>query len=996
MKKLKIILISIFFVGIQIFSVESKYITLELFFQRIDIRGKVLDANTKEPLVGVNILEKGTNNGTVTDNNGNYTISVKSENSVLVYSFLGYDSQEIIVKDKREIDIFMSESQTLLDEVIVVGYGTMKKKDLTGSILSIKEKDLKNIPVNNALELLQGKISGIDMTKSSGEAGSSVNFTIRGYRSITASNMPLVIVDGIPYGSYIDINPNEIKSIEILKDASATSIYGSKGANGVILITTKKGENLKSKLNLNIYSGTNVIAGYPEFTDAYEWIEMRREAYRAINLWHSEADDPAIFGNTYQLIQNKNFVNWHELLIHKGSIKNYHINISGGNEKTLYLLSFDYNFEKGILKNDIYRHYNIRNSVDHAFNSWIKSGINMIYGITNRDRRKNPFNQANKMPPVGTPFDEEGNIIYYPFNDGQAVSPLADEIPGAYFNNQLGKKLFINSYIELHPFKLVLYKSIFGLILNDNRQGLFADRFSLERSAQPSYASVEINNNRMWQWENYITFEKQLKNNFFQIMVGASASKSITENFYEEGQNVFLKKMKIYNLSAVDKSTMNINSYYEQLQTLSFYGRANFNIKDKYLFTITLRKDGSSVLAPGNKWQDFPSIALAWKVHNEKFLKNISFINQFKCRLSYGISGNSSVKPYQTDSRLGQTMYSWGENTPAQGYYLRTMAAEDLDWETTETYNLGLDVNLFNNKFSLTIDRYWQHTFDLLLEKKLPTASGFYSVISNVGETKNNGLEITLSTTNIEKSNIIRWTTDFTFTTNKEKIVKLADSITVDIENGWFVGYPINVFYDYKKIGIWQLEEEVIAKKFGGFMPGEIKVLDYSRDSIFSANDKHIIGNPRPKWIIGINNRFEFKGLDFSFFIFARLGQMIFSEAHSRYDLSVEGVSIKVDYWTPTNPTNAYPRPNRSAPHRELISTLGYVDGSFIKIRDITLGYTLPSKYVKKIKIENFRVYTTLKNYFTWSKLNPYDPERGGSASFPMTKQWIFGFNLNL
>lgn len=957
------------------------------------ITGTVSDAENGDPLQGVNVYIKGTTTGTITNTEGKFSIQA-TQDQVLVFSFVGYLSEEILAGSQNIIDVSLVTDIEKLNEVVVIGYGTMKKSDLTGSVVSVRDEDLTAIPATNALEVLQGKVAGMDMTKSSGEAGAGLNFSIRGNRSISAENSPLIIVDGIPYGTNLDISPQEIESIEVLKDASSTAIYGSRGANGVILVTTKRGEANKSRLSFNMYAGPNTIAGYPEFTNAPEWIAMRREAYRAANQWAGDEDDPDIFGTNYDLIQNEEFVEWQKEVVQQGFIQNYQLGLSGGNEKTAYSISADYNKEEGILRNDVFDRYTIRTTIDHKFNDWIKLGTSIHYGVTDRDRRGNPFNQANKQPPLGVPYDEEGRIVLHPWGlNNENYSPLADEIPNAYTNNDLSKKMLNTSYVDIKIFKSLTFKSTLGLTISDRRKGFYADRFSLSRSGQPSEARAENTISNTWQWENFLTFDKTIGVHNFQIVAGSSAMKSKEEYFMAEGQNVFSNNMKFFNLQATDKSLMNINSAYTQEQLLSFFGRLNYSIFNKYLLTLVARSDGASVLAPGNQWQAFPSAAFAWKVHEENFMKAQEIVSSLKLRVSYGLSGNSSVNPYDTDSRLGQTMYSWGE-TPAQGYYLRTMAAEGLGWETTSTFNLGMDVGLFKNRVTATIEKYWQHTYDLLLARKLPTGLGYFSVTDNVGETENKGIELSISSVNLSNFSGLKWTTDLTLAHNKEKIVALADSTTSDIVNGWFVGYPINVHYDYEKTGIWQLGEEEAATAFGGFVPGEIKVLDYENDTTFGADDKHIIGNPRPKVTIGLNNRFEYKGIDLSFFIFARLGQMINSEIHSRYDMQVLGVSIDADYWTPENATNAYPRPNVTAPHRELISTLGYVDGSFVKIRDITLGYTLPIAISEKVKISNVRIYSTMKNYFTFSKISPYDPERGGSASFPMTKQWIFGLNL--
>lgn len=962
--------------------------------QGFEVSGKVTSFEDGSGLPGVNIIEKGTSNGTVTDVEGNYTLAV-ADGATLVFSSVGFTREEVAVAGQSVINIQMMPDIQQLQELVVVGYGSVKKSDLTGSVVKVKEEDITALPVTNVLESLQGKVAGMDLTRSSGEAGSGLNIRIRGTRSIIADNGPLILVDGMPYGRNLDIPPSEVESIEILKDAASTAIYGSRGANGVILITTKRGKEGQNRITFNAYTGTNNIVGYPEFTLGEDWVEMKREAYKQVGAPLGFTDEQ-IFGADYQLIQEGKTVDWRDLIFREGLMQNYQLGASGGNEKTRYSLSADYIKEKGVIKLDEYNRYMLRATIDHKMDSWVELGTSLQFSSAEKDRRGNPLNQANKQPPYAEPFDQDGNINYYPFGDANIVSPLADEIPGAYTNQTLSRRFLSSSYVRLSPLDFLSFKSNISLVFNDNRDGFFAARRSLARSNQVSQARYGSSLNNSYQWENTLTLDKAFGQHNFQLLLGNTVWKSISENYEVEGLDVDFDNMKFYRLSATDPSQRDISSSYTQEQLLSYFGRINYSLMDRYLLTFVLRADGASQLAPGNKWQSFPSAAVAWKVTEESFMKAQNFISFLKFRTSYGISGNSAVDPYQTDSRLGQTMYSWGEAVAAPGYYLRYMAAEDLGWETTETFNIGVDMGFLEDRVTLTFERYWMNTTDLLLNKRVPYAKGYAAVMANIGETKNNGYEVILSSNNINQQNSgFRWTTDLTFSANDEKIVQLADSITRDVNNGWFVGHPVDVYYDYDKIGIWQLGEEDEAKQYRAtFGPGEIKVRDVNNDTLITDEDKIILGTPRPDWTLGLNNRIEFKGFDFSVFVFARIGQMINSELHSRYDRSSQGVSYKADYWTEENPTNAYPKPNRLNPNSDLINTLGYVDGSFVKIRNITLGYSFPQKLLSRAGISQLRLYSTMKNYFTFSEVSPYDPERGGSGSSPMTKQWTFGLNL--
>lgn len=950
------------------------------------------------PMPGVNVTIKDTTVGTVTDGAGYFSIAARS-GDILQFSFIGYLTEEVEVTSQSNINLQLAPSIESLDEVVVIGYGTVKKSDLTGSVASIKEAELSATPVTSALEALQGKITGLDLTRNSGSASSGVKINVRGTRSITASNFPYILVDGVPYENFlddekteslIDINPNDIASIEVLKDASSTAIYGAKGANGVILITTKRGTADKIKVSLNGYIGSNTVAGLPEFESPEEYIQHRREAYRTAGQWSSPEDDGRVFERLDWLEEEK-FVDWYDLLIRKGSLQNYQFNISGGSEKTTYSFSADMRDEKGILKLDNYRKYGIRTSVDHQIAKWLKAGVSLQYSRGVREKRNNPLGRA-VISPIAEAYDSLGNIVRYPLDDGRNVSPIADEVPGVYENKFYTNRFFSSNYLELEIIEGLVLKSTLGLNISNEFEGLFADQWSLDRQGEPSRAYIDITDRSYIQSETYVTFNKEIGIHNFSIVGGQSISKDIEKNVREEATNLLSKTQLYYNLYASDLEQATIQSGYVQQQLLSFFGRMNYILADRFLFTFTFRSDGASVLAEGHKRQNFPSGAFAIKMQEFSFMKSLTAISELKPRISYGTSGNYSVDPYSTAAKLGATMYSWDES-PATGYYLRTIGVKDLKWETTRTLNVGLDFGLLNNRVYGSIDIYKQNTTDLLLENRAPSFSGYFSVIDNIGETENKGIEAMINSTNISTASGFKWSTGFTISHNKEEIVKLNKDVLEDINNGWFVGHPVDVHYDYKKIGIWQRPDSALAVLYG-YRPGEIRMQDLDNDTAISADDKQILGTPRPKVTFGLNNRFEYKGFDLSVFVFARLGQMIHSSAHAHFDFEGLTKSIKCDYWLPDNPTNEYPRPDRRKPHFIQANVLGYKDGSFVKVRDITFGYTLPSKLTSRIQLSRLRIYSTMKNYFTFSEITPYDPERGGSLSEPMTKQWIFGINV--
>ena len=959
-----------------------------------EISGKVTDEKG-EALIGVSVLVKGTNRGTSTDAAGKYKINVPKGASSLVFSYIGYTKQEVEIGSRTSINVVMAADNKNLDEVVVVGYGTVQKKDLTGSVSMLKASDIVATPTSNALESLQGKIAGLDMTRSDGQAGSNLSFTLRGNRSLSASNAPLILVDGVQYSSgSFDLNPSDIKSMVVLKDASSTAIYGTRGANGVILITTNSGVAGKTRIALSSYYGTQDNAGLGAIQNGAEYAAFKREAFRTRGV----TAEASIFNpEELDAIKNGKFVDWRGTLLQQGIIQNHEISINGGSEKTTYSLSFGAYGEKGLFKLDQLSRYNGSVGVNHQLFANVKLGAKVFYTYRNNDIRQDPLNQANKINPFGTPYDANGNIILYPVA-GQSfnISPLADEVPGAYSNNLLEKRIFSTSFLDWDIIKNLTFKTAFGLDIQNSRRGYYYGPYTITRAGNISQSGIETSNITNYTWENTLTYAKAINKHDFNFLIGNSFLGRSTESFSGTGYNQVSETTTFFDLGA-NAAQIAIKSGLVESTLESFFGRVNYQYNNKYLLTASLRADGSSVLAAGHKWGYFPSVALGWRLSEEDFLKNNSVISDLKLRASYGISGNSAIAPYQTLGGLGKVTYSFGE-VAAFGYYPKNIPNPDLSWEKTATTNIGLDFGILSNRISGAINFYKSNTSDLLMQRAIPNTTGYTSVYENVGKTANTGLEIEVSTINIDQKtkNGLKWSSDITFSSNKEEIVALTNGAERDLGNGWIVGQPTQVYYDYKKIGIWQLGQETEAAKYGQ-VPGDIRVLDVNNDGKITADaDRLVVGTSRPDFTIGFNNNISYKNFDLSIFTMMRQGQIIRNEASGNYKIDGRENGPKVDYWTPENPTNSHPRPdfNKNL-NSSYMSTLYYEDGSFLKIKNITLGYELPSELSNKWGISRIRVYTTMRNYFTFSKLAPYDPERGGSLSFPMTKQLIFGVNVS-
>lgn len=964
--------------------------------QNRTISGQVTDTKSGETLIGVSVLVKGTKIGTSTDSNGKFSLNIPGNEAILIFNYIGYTPQEIRPGSQSVLNIKLSADDKSLNEVIVIGYGTVKKRDLTGSVVSVKGEDIAKVPSANPLESIQGKVPGVDITRSSGSASSGVNINIRGTRSITAGNGPLIIVDGVQYSSLQDLSPNDIATMDILKDASSTAIYGSRGANGVILITTKKGISGLATISFNSYYGVSKVARYPSVMSGEQYVNLRREANRTTGNWSSPADDSKIFNSAeYGAVQKQQYLDYQDLLLHDGHQQDYQLGVRAGTENTKVYFSLDYLNEKGILAMDNSSRYTARLNVDQNIGKYFTTGLQGQFTHYDQNNRRDPLNQANKISPLGQVFDDQGNFIVYPLA-GTFVNPLADEQPDVYTNETMINRTLLSAYMEFKPFKGFVARTNIGVNLNTDRTGTYADRYSLDRNGSVPKATYASSNSNLVNIENYVTYNKEIKDHSFTLTGINSMLFNRMDNIAASGENQLLKSQLFYGLGNTQNQAVITN--YTMSNLISFAGRLNYAYKGKYLLTVTGRTDGSSKLAEGNKWAFFPSAAVAWRISDENFLKDNKVISDLKLKYSYGVAGSDNISAYSTQSSLSKIAFAY-DDAPALAYgYSPRIGNLGLTWEKTRTSDVGLEIGFFKNRITAAVDYYDSQTYDLLLNRSLPPSDGFTSVIQNVAKTRNKGLEIAVSSKNIVNTDF-QWTTNLSFTRNREKIVALAGGAQSDILNSWFVGQPVQAYYDYEKMGIWQSSDAAEAAKYGQ-KPGDIRVRDLNNDGkIDATNDRKIIGTNRPSWSGGLENTFTYKAWDLNIYLFARMGQTIYADFLRRYDpQGIENAGTVINYWTPENPSNDYPRPNKNTSLAATLysSTLGYVDGSFIRLRNITLGYTIPKLKLEKTFIKSVRIYATARNPFTYTKsslLKQYDPERGGSENAPMTKLYTFGLN---
>ena len=936
--------------------------------QEAQIRGTVYD-ETGQPLPGATILVKGTTTGTTSDLDGKYSISSPA-NGTLIFSFIGYTPIEKEVGNQTVIDVNLSPDLADLEEVVVVGYGTAKKSQLTGAISSVGSKEIAELPIKDARQALQGRAAGVDVTQPGSKPGASPQVRIRGRRSITASNEPLYVVDGIPLsGGIDDINPQDITSMEVLKDASATAIYGSRGSNGVVLITTKRGTVGKTVVSLDAYYGINKELGRIDVFNGPEFAEYKRESRRAGEGYPEGPATPEADASIFEPVELDGIAQGRTTdypagLMRTGSIQSYQLGVSGGSDKTTFFVSGNYFKDEGVIINQDYTRYTFRANIDHKISKNIKFGTSTLVSFSERNGENfNPLGGALAENPLGKPYDEDGNLIFLPTQDGLRTNPFAEIVPGAQMDLTKNYRIFNSIFAQWDILPGLSYRLVFGPDFTISRNGRFTGSQTNARRGGAATGSVNEEFRFNYTLENIVNYTKTF-NEVHNLNI--TALQSIQEDNQENSSISVLgipAESQLFHRLGDASQITGANTYLRQWSLMSFMGRVNYDYKNKYLVTATLRADGSSRFGSNNRFAYFPSVALGWNIHSEAFMQNSSTVDQLKLRASYGSIGSQAIDPYQTQALLGRTSYAYN-NTAAFGYRPSSIGNPDLRWETSTTLNVGLDFALWNSRIFGSLEYYVTNTSDLLAPQPLPTSIGFGGFITNIGETQNRGVELTISTLNIEKGSFV-WSSDIVFTKNTEEIKSLPNGD--DIAAGRFIGQPLTIFYDLKKIGIWQTSELDEATSYGS-VPGEIKIEDFNNDGVINSEDRQFLGSAVPDFALGLTNRFNFKGFDLSFFLYGRFGYMIRSQFHTQNNsLAGRYNNLDIDYWTPTNPTNAYPRPNVNQESAKYASSMEYFDGTFIKVRNINFGYTFTPEAAKKIGLTSLRLYSSIQQPFIFA-----------------------------
>ncbi len=955
-----------------------------VFAQTITVKGVVKDARG-EALPGVNIVESGTKTGTITSVDGRYQIKVSGQSN-LTFSFIGFQSQTVAVKGRTQVDVVLQEDKKTLEEVVVVGYGNQRKEAVTGSVASIKGDMIREVPASNISQALQGRVAGVQMAQTSSKPGAAMQIRIRGTRSLNASNDPLVVLDGIPFaGSISDINPSDIKSIDILKDASATAIYGSRGANGVILVSTNKGyKDTKAKLTYNGYMGVKTLfARYPMMNGA-EFTELRKVANKFTQYGVDEKDGVD--------------TDWQGMMFENGIVTNHDMSIAGGTDKGNYNFGVGYYRDEAVIPGQNYNRYSLRASLDQELGQYIKVGIstNNNYSISNGSNM-GIYNTLSATP-IANPYNEDGSLkrVVKMANDNQWVysRETVKNLGDAWIDQSkaFGSYNTLYGEVKVPGVKGLKYRANLGLNYRISNSGSYTGQgvFS-ENEKTLSSASVTNALTTNWAIENLLTYDRTFaEKHQLNVVAMYSAEESRYNSSNVSALDMPADYFQFYNLGQAngEKTVNPAYQGYNVTGLTSYMGRAMYSYDDRYMLSATFRSDASSRLAPGHQWHTYPAVSAGWNIKNESFMKDVEFINSLKVRVGYGETSNQSVEPYKTLGLLGTTPYNFG-NTYTTGYNISELPNTELGWEYSRTWNYGLDFAFLKHRLTGTLEYYVQNTHDVLLSVGLPPTAGVPSYMDNIGKTQNKGIELSLNGVILDNHNGWTWEAGLNLYANRNKLVALSGG-QEDKANWWFVGHPIDVIYDYQKVGLWNESDadyKYLQKLEPGGNAGMIKVKytgGYNEDGTpkrqVNDDDRQIM-DLNPDFEGGFNTRVAYKGFDLSIVgAFKRGGTLIstlYSSAGYLNMLSGRRGNVKVDYWTPENTDAKYPKPGgiESSNNPKYGSTLGYFDASYLKIRTITLGYDFNKKLLKNTGIEKVRIYCTVQNPFVL--FSPYKKESG-------------------
>lgn len=1003
------------------------------FAQTRTVKGTVTDENG-EPIVGAFVLEQNTQNGTSTDLDGAYTITV-SQGALLQVQCVGFETLSVPVGTKDVIDIVLLQDLEALEGTVVIGYGTARRSDVTGSIASVGGETLRAVPATDITRAIDGRVAGVQMVQTSSRPGSSMQIRIRGQRSLSASNDPLIVLDGVPFmGSLTDISPSDIKSMDILKDAASTAIYGSRGGNGVILITTYKGvQGQAPKVSFNMYTIAKKAVKYP-MMPADKYIRMREMA----GIYQNSLDE-----------DNSVETDWQDLFYRTGVTQSYDVSVTGGTRGGSYRFGLAYYKDQAVIPTQQYNRLSMNGSVNQNIGDYFSFSFSTLTNYNTNDGNQVDMYAVLSKSPLVNPYNEDGTLktrINMPSDNDQyiftreVIETLHDN--GTYINESSAFASYNNASLQVKfPWiEGLSYKLSASFNYRTNKSGSFTGVGVNGSATNPNSASRSQNDQLNWTVENLLTYDRTFGKHRLNVVGLYSAEQTTSTGQSISGKNIPNELFQYHNIGACVAEDITVSGgSYTQYGLVSWMGRAMYSYDDKYMISAAVRSDASSRLAPSNRWHTYPAISVGWNIHKEPFMQGASgWLDELKIRVGYGETSNQSISPYATLGSLNTLRYNFGDERYALGYYVSTLPNSELGWEYSQTWNYGVDFAFFKGRLTGTLEYYSVHTNDILLSLGLPDTAGVGSYTANIGETQNRGIELTLNGTIIDSGDW-RWTAGVNFYANRNKLIALADGTLEDTGNCWFVGYPINCLYDYEYDGLWQegdqwmdILEPSQMNSATGYKDaiGSIKVKyhgEYDENGVpvraISSEDRvPIVADPI--FAGGFNTNLSWRNFDFEVIGAFQCGGILLSSLHSGNSylnmLTGRRGQIDVDYWTPENTNTHYPRPGSllSGDNPKYSSTLANFNGSFLKIRTITLGYSfhkLPA--LRRAGISTLRVYATLQNpglvlfsdFFKETGLDPETNANGGSTASgrpgpsrlsyvgfntPNTRNFLLGINL--
>ena len=971
------------------------------FSQTKTVTGTISDASGFIP--GVNIVAKGTTNGVVTDFDGNYEISNVTSDAVLVFSYLGYKTVEIVVGQQDVINVAMEEDTQALDEVVVVGYGTQRKSNVVGSVVSVEVNEATAVPTTNVSEMLRGRAAGVQVNLGDARPGGTSNIVIRGNVSVAPNgNSPLIIVDGLPFDNLNDVAPDDIANIEILKDASSTAIYGSRASNGVILVTTKQGKLGKSTINYNGYTTIQTVTRNFNLYDGSQFIDLRREANRNRFTGDYLRDENIFSPFELDAIENREFVNWEDNVLRDALIQSHSLSFSSGTEKTKIFSSLNYFSQEGIIPNSGFDRGTYKLNLEHAVTDKLTFRGIFNYQNATQDQETGGLNFTT-ITPLAKPFTEDNELIkFYLGSSITAVNPLWDQRESTDRTKINLTDINLNLTYDFNP-NLSYTLNTFLRNRNTNR-GIY--RSSLHSAGDEGIGGIGVLANTLFKQvliENIINYNPQLGEDHNLDITGVQAFDEQSNEYTQIDKSGFTNNALGFNGDATTLLA-NVRNVSER-RLLSFLGRVRYGYLDRYLLEATARADGASVFAANNKWGFFPAVSLAWKAHEETFIQNIESINELKFRVSYGATGNQGINSLESLGVADDRPYVFGGETVGGSTASSRLPNPNLKWETTTTLNTGVDFRLFNNLFEGTVEYYKANTTDLLLDRAIAGTTGFNVIRFNVGELQNQGLEASLNTNFVRKENF-SWTMGLIFSKNRNEVISLTgetddngNPIDINDSSGrrLSVGQSINNIWLPKYDGIYQEGDDIASSGDPLAQPGDVRVVDQDGNGQIDNRD-NVFTNTDPDWFGSITNTFKYKDFELFADVYIVQGATRLNTVLANGELwkgAINGIRSK--YYTPEFPSTEYPRPKPDT-HLHLFP-FAVRDASYLRLRTLTLGYNIPTEVLSKIGLKSVKLYATGTNLFTFTDFRSYSPEQNpinndNGTSFPETRNITIGTNI--